>query len=126
MLGHRPQHIYRAPRSNIRSNNLDIREKYIQQYLKKYGCEDIINDFKTLVSFSQSTRDGKDMRDKIICLPSSLSTKIKKIQMKVDKSIGQFLTGDIHWSPTIQVYRDHIDYCHHVLHIKKGVSKPVV
>ena len=30
MLGHQPQRIYHAPRFNGRSNNSDIREKYIQ------------------------------------------------------------------------------------------------
>ena len=121
MLGHRLQHIYRAPRSNVRSNDPDIREKYIQQCLEKYGCEDVINDFQTLVSFCQRTRDGKDIRNDIICLHASLSTKIEKIQMEVDKYINQFFTGAIHWSPTIQIHRDRIDYWHRVLRIKTGV-----
>ena len=74
MLGHRPQHIYHAPRSNVRLNDPDIIEKYIQRCLEKYRCEDVINDFQTLVSFYQRTRDGKDMRDKIIRLYASLVT----------------------------------------------------
>jgi len=41
--------------------------------------------------------------------------------MEVDKSIGQFFTGSVPWSPTIQVHRDRIDYWHRVLRIKTGV-----
>ena len=41
--------------------------------------------------------------------------------MDVDKSIGQFFTGVIPWSPTIQVHLDRIDYWHRVLRIKTGV-----
>ena len=61
------------------------------------------------------------MRDEIICLHASLATKIEKIQMEVDKSIGQFFTGSIPWPQTLQVRRDRIDYWHRVLHIKTGV-----
>ena len=41
--------------------------------------------------------------------------------MEVDKSIGQFFTGQIPWSPTLQVHRDHIDYWHRILRVKTGV-----
>ena len=101
LLSHRPQHVYRAPRSKARSNDPDLREKYIQRCLEKYGEEDVINDFKTLSSFCQAARDGDDMRDQISFLHASLSSKIEKIQMEVDKSIGQFFTGSVPWSPTI-------------------------
>ena len=121
MLGHRPQHIYRAPRSKVRSNDPDIREKYIQRCINKYGSEDVINNFLTLSFFCQTTCDGKDMRNEINHLHASLSKKIEKIQMDVDKSISQFFTGFIPWSPTIQVHRDRIDYWHCVLRIKTGV-----
>ena len=121
LLGHRPQHIYRAPRSKVRSNDPDIREKYIQRCLEKYGCEDVINDFQTLVSFCQQTPDGEDIRDEIICLHAALTTKIEKIQMEVDNSIGQFFTGAIPWLPTLQVHCNRIDYWHRVLCIKTGV-----
>ena len=110
MLGHCPQHIYRAPRSKVRSNDLDIREKYIQRCLEKYGSEDVINDFQSLASFYQANRDGEDMRVKISCLHASLATKIEKIQIDVDKSIGQFFIGAIPWSPTIQVHPNRIGY----------------
>ena len=60
------------------------------------------------------------MRDQISFLHASLSMKIEKIQMEVDKSVGQFFTGSIPWSPTIQVHRDRIDYWHRVLRIKTG------
>ena len=61
------------------------------------------------------------MRNEISCLHASLLTKIKKIQMDVDKSIGQVFTGAIPWSPTIQVHHNRIDYWHRVLCIKTGV-----
>ena len=60
------------------------------------------------------------MSNKIFRLHASLATKIEKIQMEVDKSIGQF-TGDIPWSPMHQVHRNRIDYWHRVLCIKTGV-----
>ena len=110
MLGHCPQHIYRAPRSKVRSNDPDIREKSIQRCIEKHGAEDFINDFQTLPSFCQAIRDGQDMRDEISCLRASLSTKIEKIKMDVDKSISQFYVGAIPWAPTIQVHQDRIDY----------------
>ena len=79
MLGHQPQCNYRAPRSKVRSNYPDIRKKYIQRCLEKYGYKDVINDFQTLVSFCQQTRDSKDTPNEIICLHASLTTKIEKI-----------------------------------------------
>ena len=51
LLGHRPQHIYRAPRSKARSNNPEVRGKFNQRCLKKYSNEDVINDFQTLAYF---------------------------------------------------------------------------
>ena len=45
LLGHRPQHIYRTPRAKARSNDPEVREKFIQRCIKKYGKEDVINDF---------------------------------------------------------------------------------
>ena len=41
--------------------------------------------------------------------------------MEVNKSLGQFFTGSIPWSPTLQVHCDRIDYWHRVLRIKTGV-----
>ena len=63
MTGHCPQHVYRAPRSKVRSNDPDIREKYIQRCIETYGAKDVINDFQTLSSFCQATRDGEDTRN---------------------------------------------------------------
>ena len=45
LLGHQPQHIYRAPWSKARSNGPDVHEKFIQRCIDRYGNEDIINDF---------------------------------------------------------------------------------
>ena len=60
------------------------------------------------------------MRDEIIHLHDSLATKIEKIQMEIHQSIGQFFTGSIPWSPTLQICRDRIDYWHRILRIKTG------
>ena len=60
LLGHRPQYIYRAPRAKERSNDPDIRDKFIQRCLKKYGNEDVINEFQTLTYFCEKQREGKD------------------------------------------------------------------
>ena len=120
-MGHRPQHIYRAPRSKSRFNDLDICKKYIQRCLEKYGCENVINDFQTLTSFYQKQWEGENMHTEIIDLYASLATTIKKIQLKVDKSLDQFFTGSIPWSPMLQVYPDCIDYWHQILCIKTRV-----
>ena len=95
LLGHSPQHIYRVPTSNVKSNNLDNGEMYIQCCLEKYKYEDVINDFQTLAFSVQKIRDNYDMRDQIIHIYAFLATKIEKIQMEVDKLLGQFFTGAV-------------------------------
>ena len=45
LLDHCPQHIHCDLRSNVKSNDTDIREMYTQQCLEKYECEDVIKDF---------------------------------------------------------------------------------
>ena len=92
--------------SNVKSNDLDRREMYIQWCLKKDEQEDVINDYQTLDSFCKKTQEGTNMQDKIINLHASLAIKIEKIQMEVDKSLGQFFNGAISWPPTIQVHCD--------------------
>ena len=61
------------------------------------------------------------MRDEIIHLHVSLATKIKNIQMEVDKSLVQFFTRKVPWSPTLQVHRDYINYWYWVLCIETRV-----
>ena len=85
----------------MKSNDPDIRERYIQRCLEKYEQADIINDYETLVSFCKQSWNGIDLRDEIIYLHTSLASKIEKIQLEVDKSLGQFFTGAIPWSPQI-------------------------
>ena len=79
LLGHRPQHIYQALCAKTRSNDPDIREKFIQRCINRYGKEDIINDFQTLTYFCQQQREGKELRQEVIFLHSSLAPKIEKI-----------------------------------------------
>ena len=45
--------------------------------------------------------DSYDMRDKIIHLHATLATKIEKIQIEVDKLLGQFFTRQVPWSPIL-------------------------
>ena len=78
LLGHRPQHIYRALRAKVRSNDPEVLEKFIQRCIKRYGKEEVINDFQTLTYFYQQQREGKDYREEIIFLHKSLASKIKK------------------------------------------------
>ena len=105
----------------MKSNDPDIRERYIQRCLEKYEQADIINDYETLVSFCKQTLNGTLLREEIIHLHTSLAEKIEKIQLEVDKSLGQYFNGAILWSPQIQVHRDRIDYWHCILRIKMGV-----
>ena len=121
LLGHRPQHIYRALCSKARSNNPDVREKFIQRCLKKYGNEDFINDFQTLTYFCQEQREENDCKEEIIFLHEALAVWIEKIQLGVDDTLRKFFTGKVPWSPTIQVHRDRLDYWHRILQIKTEV-----
>ena len=95
LLEHYPQYIHCAPGSNVKFNNPDIREMCNQRCLEKYEQEDVINDFQTLASFCQKTWEGTNMCDKIFHLHASLATKMEKIQMEVDKSLGQFFIGAV-------------------------------
>ena len=61
------------------------------------------------------------MHDEIIHLHASLATEIEKIQMEVEKSLGQFFSGAVPWSPTLQIHCNQINYWHCVLWIKTGV-----
>ena len=101
-----PQRIYSAPVSNVKSNDPDIREKYIQKCLEKYEREDVINDYQTLASFYEQTREGNDMRDETIHLHKSLADKIHKIKIEVDRSLAQFFNFSVPWSPQIQIHQN--------------------
>ena len=79
---------------------------YIQWCLENYEWEDVIKDFQTLVSCCQKTQESTNMYDKIMHLYASLVIKIKKFQMEVDKSLGQFPTGAVPWLLILQVYCD--------------------
>ena len=72
----------------MKSNDPDIRERYIQRCLEKYEQADIINDYETLVSFCDQSRNGINLREEIIHLHTSLAEKIEKIQLEVNKSLG--------------------------------------
>ena len=93
LLGHRPKHIYRALRFKARSNDPEVRESIIQRYINRCGNKEVISDFQTLKYFYQQQREWTDVRDKIIFLHESLASKIEKIQLEVDDSLGKFSLG---------------------------------
>ena len=61
MFGHRPQHISRAPVSEVKSNDPANREKYIEDVLLRFESEDIMLSFATLQQFCESQRQGVDV-----------------------------------------------------------------
>ena len=75
-----------APLYNVKSNDLEITEKYVPKCLEYYDLEDIINNFKTLESFVSNIIKGKDTHNEKINLYKNLSKKIYKICMEVDSS----------------------------------------
>ena len=79
LLGHRLQHIYRAPKTKARSNNPEVREKFNQRCLKNNRNEDVINDFQTLAHFCHKQRERNECKDEIIFLHELLATQIEKI-----------------------------------------------
>lgn len=86
----------------MKSNDPVIREKYIQKCLDKYELENLINNYQTLESFYEETREGDDIRDKVIHIHKSVAEKIQKIKMEVDESFAQFFNSSAPWSPQIQ------------------------
>ena len=94
----------------MKSNDPNIRERYIQGYLEKYEHEDVINGYQTLASFCEQTQEVNDVQDKVIRLIKFLAKKIHKIKMEVDKYLAQFFNGSVPWSPQIQVHQNQIDY----------------
>ena len=83
-----PQRIYRSLVYNVKSNDPDIRKRYIKSSLEKIERENVINNHQTLVLFCEQTQTG----DKIIHLHAPLAEKIHKIQTEVDISLGHFST----------------------------------
>ena len=54
--------------------------------------------------------DSADMLDETMYLYKDLADKFYKIHIEVDKSLSQFYTNSVKWSPQIQVHCDHIYY----------------
>ena len=65
LLGHRPQRIFRAPRSKVKSNNPISREKYIDRTKKLYIEEEIIEEYKTFQELCKAQRAGMDLMSEI-------------------------------------------------------------
>ena len=48
LFGHRPQRIFRAPVSKVKSNDPANRDKYIEEVLVQFEAQDIMLSFDTL------------------------------------------------------------------------------
>ena len=73
MFGHRPERIFRAPVSNIKSNDLSNHEKYIEDVLKWYETDDILTNFTTLQQYCEPQRQGIDVYVEIVHLHKELA-----------------------------------------------------
>ena len=73
MFGHRPQQIFRAPVSKVKSNDPANREKYIEDILERYKTDDILTSFRTLQQYCESQGQGVDVCDKIVYLHKELA-----------------------------------------------------
>ena len=68
MFGHRPQWIFRAPVSKVKSNDPTNREKYIEDVLEQFEAEDILLSFGTLQQYYESQRQGVNVHEEIVYL----------------------------------------------------------
>ena len=88
MFGHRPQRIFRAPVSKVKSNDPANREKYIEEVLVQFEAQDIMLSFDTLKQYCESQRQGIDVHDEIVYLHEELSTKMHQICSAVDAKLS--------------------------------------
>ena len=118
MFGHRPQRIFRAPVSKVKSNDPANRDKYIEEVLVQFEAQDIMLSFDTLKQYYESQRQGVDVHDEIVYLHEELSTKMHQIRSEVVSKLSKIYNGSTPWSPQIQTHRDRIDYWHSILRAK--------
>ena len=104
MFGHRPQRIFRAPVSKVKSNDPAKREKYIEDVLLRFKAEDIMLSFATLQQYCWSQRQGVDVHEEIVHLHEELSTKMHQIRSEVDSKLSKFYNGSTPWSPQIPMH----------------------
>ena len=71
LFGHRPQRIFRAPRSKVKSNNPISREKYIDKVKKIYKKEEIFEEYKTFIECCKGQKEGLDLMSEIEILHSN-------------------------------------------------------
>ena len=108
LLGHRPQRIFRAPRSKVKSNNPISREKYNDRTKKMYIKEEIIEEYKTFQEFCKAQREGIDLMTKIESTYENISYRSFKIRKKVDKKLSKYFNGAHPYSPKLQQARDRV------------------
>ena len=101
MFGHRPQRIFHAPVSKVKSINPANREKYIEYVLDRYETDEILLSFRTLQQYCESQRQGVDVYNEIVYLHEELAKKMKKIRSKVDSKMSKFYNSTTPWSPQI-------------------------
>ena len=101
MFGHRPQRIFRASVSKVKSNDPTNREKYIEDVLVQFEAQDIMLSFDTLKQYCESQQQGFDVHNEIVYLHKELSTKIHQIRSEVDAKLSKFYNGSTPWSPQI-------------------------
>ena len=76
MFGHRPQQIFRAPVSKVKSNDPVNQEKFIEDVLEQFEAEDILLSFETLQQYCVSQRQGVYVHEEIMYVQEELSTKM--------------------------------------------------
>ena len=93
MFGHRPQQIFRAPVSKVKSNDPANREEYIEDVLERYKTDVILLNFVTLQQYCTSQRQGVDVHEEIVYLHKELAEMMHKIRSEVDTKMST------PWSP---------------------------
>ena len=66
MFDHRPQQIFCAPVSKVKSNNPVNCEKHIEDTLERYKTDDILTSFSTLQQYCESQCQGVNVYNKIV------------------------------------------------------------
>ena len=99
MFGHCPQQIFRAPVSNVKSNDPANWEKHIESVLERYETEDILLSFGTLQNYCESQCQGVDVHKKIVYSHNESSAKMHQIWSEVDSKLSKFYNGSTPWSP---------------------------
>ena len=99
MFGHRPQRIFRAPVSKVKSNDPTNHKKYVENVLERYETDDILLSFAALQQFYTSQRKRVDVHEEIVYLHAEFAEKMHKIRSEVYTKMSKFYNGTTPWSP---------------------------